>query len=59
MFDNDESDWQSRAFKGIVLVLAIAFVSHIAWQLLRPMLPLLFGLLTIGAFYAVYIRRKF
>lgn len=42
------SSWRSKLAEGLLLLVAVAVVARVVWQLLGPLLPTLIVLLLIG-----------
>lgn len=47
----------SRAAAALGALLAVAVVSRVAWELLRPVVPILIVLLGMCVFYSRVLRR--
>lgn len=52
--------WKNQAMQGLGLVLAVAVVGRVAWELLAPLIPtmlVLLGLLALYGFLLGHGRR--
>jgi hypothetical protein len=56
--DTNPRSWLSRALVAAITVAAIVWLLRWAWNLLRPLLPVLAGGLLIAATIALLIRYR-
>lgn len=49
--------WRAKVMGGLVLILVVAVVTRVAWELLVPTLPIIAVLLALGAIYWLIFSR--
>jgi hypothetical protein len=47
-----------RAWQAALVVLVTALVARVAWELVKPMLPVLFVVVLLVGVYGVMFRRR-
>jgi hypothetical protein len=50
--------WMKRGLAALLLLLAIAFGVHLAYELLAPLLPEVIVLVVLGVLYALIFGRR-
>jgi len=50
--------WRAKLSETLVLVLVIALVTRVVWELLAPAIPLLIGLIVLMGIYSWIFRRR-
>lgn len=55
---NGSGGWRAKLSETLVLVLVIALVTRVVWELLAPAIPLLIGLIVIMGIYGWIFRRR-
>lgn len=51
-------EWKSNAFGAVIVLLLVAFVAHLAWTLLQPLVPVLIMLAALWVVYGLLLRRR-
>lgn len=51
-------NWRLRVIEGLVIVLAVAVVAHVAWRLLGPLLPSILVLVVLGWIVMFMLKRR-
>ena len=51
------SSWKRRAVEALMLLLVMAFIAHVIWSWLGPLIPILTAFIVLAAVYAVLFRR--
>ncbi len=55
---NGSGGWRAKLSETLVLVLVIALVTRVVWELLAPAIPLLIGLIVLMGIYGWIFGRR-
>lgn len=55
---NGSGGWRAKLSEALVLVLVIALVSRVVWELLAPAIPLLIGVVGVLAVTGWWLGRR-
>ena len=51
-------NWRSKVVEALVLILAVAVVARVVWNLLGPLLPAILVMLAVGGLLFGLLRRQ-
>ncbi len=57
MSTNGGATWQAKAMSAVVVLLVVAAGARLAWELLRPLVPVLLVVLVLGVVYAAVFGK--
>jgi NhaP-type Na+/H+ or K+/H+ antiporter len=58
MATNSNGGWRSKLSEALVLVLVVALVARVAWELMAPLVPTLIGFVVVVAALGWFFRRR-
>ncbi len=58
MATNPTGGWRSKLSETVVLVLVVALVARVAWELMAPVVPTLIGFVVVVAVVSWFFRRR-
>jgi len=58
MATNPTGGWRSKLSEAVVLVLVVALVARVAWELMAPVVPTLIGFVVVVAVVGWFFRRR-